>query len=65
MTTTDDTDSARLIAWARAQGGRIPGHAITRDEHDRLMAGRDRPLTVDLILRHHKGDSHNDIGGMA
>ena len=63
--TTTDAENARLIAWARKnRGARIPGHAITRDEYDRLMVDRDRPLTADPVTRHHKGDQHRDIGEM-
>ena len=63
--TTTDADNARLIAWARKnRAGRIPGHAITRDEYDALMECRDRPLTADPVTRHHKGDQHTEIGEM-
>jgi hypothetical protein len=61
MTALDD-DNARLIAWARSFRVTVPGHAITRAEHDALMADRDRPLTQSPVDRHHKGGAHNQQG---
>ena len=46
--TTDD-DIARRWARRRLLAGRIPGHAITKAQHELLTEGLDRPLTQDPI----------------
>ena len=55
---------ADLVAWARARAPHLRGHAYTKGEYDALMVDRDRPL-FNPVLRHNKGEGHNDIGAMS
>ncbi len=62
LTPEQAEELAMWRAYAARLGGRTPGRALTKAEHDALMVGRDRPLTQQAIDRHRKGEGHNLLG---
>ena len=52
------------LAERMAAMGIKPGQAITLEQHRELTAHMTRPLTQPPVMRHNKGDSHNDLGDM-
>lgn len=58
----DSIDDWRAYAARVLGAGRDPGHALTREQHDALMVGRDRPLTQGAIMRHHSSGNANMLG---
>jgi hypothetical protein len=52
--------AARILA-----AGRQPGHALTREQYDALMVGRDRPLTQSAMTRHRASGNANMLGETA
>lgn len=59
-----DLPPTATAAERMAAMGIKPGQAITLEQHRELTANMTRPLTQPPVMRHNKGDSHNDIGDM-